>query len=83
VALIHRLLADGAEVAVADPHVVERMPTDALTRRVALTEQELTRTDAVVLVTDHDAFDYDLVTAHAALVLDTRHRLDGPNVEQL
>ena len=37
VALIHRLLADGAEVAVADPHVVERMPTDALTRRVALT----------------------------------------------
>ena len=83
VTLIHRLLADGAEVAVADPHVVERMPTDALTRRVALTEQELTRADAVVLVTDHDAFDYDLVTAHAALVLDTRHRLDGPNVEQL
>jgi UDP-N-acetyl-D-glucosamine dehydrogenase len=83
VALIHRLLADGAEVAVADPHVVERMPIDALTRRVALTEQELTRSDAVVLVTDHDAFDYDLVTEHAALVLDTRHRLDGPNVEQL
>ena len=83
VALIHRLIADGAEVAVADPHVVERMPIDALTRRVALTEQELTRADAVVLVTDHDAFDYDLVTAHAALVLDTRHRLDGPNVEQL
>jgi UDP-N-acetyl-D-glucosamine dehydrogenase len=83
VALINRLLADGAEVAVADPHVVERMPTDALTRRVTLTEQELKRADAVVLVTDHDAFDYDLVTAHAALVLDTRHRLDGPNVEQL
>ncbi len=83
VALIHRLIADGAEVAVADPHVVERMPIDRLTRRVALTEQELKRADAVVLVTDHDAFDYDLVTAHAALVLDTRHRLDGPNVEQL
>jgi UDP-N-acetyl-D-glucosamine dehydrogenase len=83
VALIHRLLADGAEVSVADPHVVERMPTDVLTRRVTLTEQELKRADAVVLVTDHDAFDYDLVTAHAALVLDTRHRLDGPNVDQL
>jgi UDP-N-acetyl-D-glucosamine dehydrogenase len=83
VALIHRLLADGAEVAVADPHVVERMPTDALTDRVEVTEEELKRADAVVLVTDHDAFDYDLVTEHAALVLDTRHRLDGPNVEQL
>jgi len=83
VALIHRLLADGAEVSVADPHVVERMPTDALTRRVELSKRELERADAVVLVTDHDAFDYDLVTVHAALVLDTRHRLDGPNVEQL
>jgi UDP-N-acetyl-D-glucosamine dehydrogenase len=83
VALIHQLLADGAEVSVADPHVVERMPTDALTRRVELSKRELERADAVVLVTDHDAFDYDLVTAHATLVLDTRHRLDGPNVEQL
>ena len=83
VALIHRLLADGAEVSVADPHVVERMPTDALTRRVELSKRELERADAVVLVTDHDAFDYDLVTARAALVLDTRHRLDGPNVDQL
>jgi UDP-N-acetyl-D-glucosamine dehydrogenase len=83
VALIHRLIADGAEVSVADPHVVERMPTDLLTRRVAVTEQELKRADAVVIVTDHDAFDYDLVTEHAALVLDTRHRLDGPGVEQL
>jgi UDP-N-acetyl-D-glucosamine dehydrogenase len=83
VALIHRLVADGAEVAVADPHVVEAMPTDRLTRRVSLSRAELERADAVVLVTDHDGFDYDLVTTHAALVLDTRHRLDGPNVEQL
>ena len=35
------------------------------------------------VVTDHDAFDYELVTAHAACVLDTRHRIDGPHVEQL
>jgi UDP-N-acetyl-D-glucosamine dehydrogenase len=63
--------------------VVEEMPTDRLTRRVELTEAELERADAVVLVTDHDAFDYELVTKHARLVLDTRHRLDGPRVEQL
>ncbi|HST65456.1 MAG TPA: nucleotide sugar dehydrogenase [Mycobacteriales bacterium] len=83
VALIHRLVADGADVAVADPHVVEDMPVDAVTRRVALTRAEIERADAVVLVTDHDAFDYDLVREHARLVLDTRHRLDGPHVEQL
>jgi UDP-N-acetyl-D-glucosamine dehydrogenase len=37
----------------------------------------------VVLVTDHDAFDYDLVEAHARYVLDTRNRLDGAVVERL
>jgi UDP-N-acetyl-D-glucosamine dehydrogenase len=83
VALIHRLVADGAEVAVADPHVVEEMAVDEVTRRVALSPEEVERADAVVLVTDHDAFDYDMVQRHAKLILDTRHRLDGPDVEQL
>jgi UDP-N-acetyl-D-glucosamine dehydrogenase len=83
VALIHRLVADGAEVAVADPHVVEDMAVDEVTRRVALSPAEVERADAVVLVTDHDAFDYDMVQRHAKLILDTRHRLDGPDVEQL
>jgi len=83
VALIHRLVADGAEVCVADPHVVEEMPVDAITRRVTLSRAEIERADAVVVVTDHDAFDYELVQQHAKLVLDTRHRLDGPDVEHL
>ena len=33
--------------------------------------------DAVVLLTDHDAFDYELVAATPRYVLDTRHRLGG------
>jgi UDP-N-acetyl-D-glucosamine dehydrogenase len=82
-ALIQRLVADGAEVAVADPHVVEEVSTDTITRRVRLSRDELERADAVVLVTDHDEFDYELVERHARLVLDTRHRLAGPRVEQL
>lgn len=82
-ALIEQLVADGAEVAVADPHVAEEMPTDRVTRRVELSRAELERADAVVLVTDHDAFDYELVQRHARLVLDTRHRLAGAHVEQL
>ena len=50
---------------------------------VELTADELAAADAVVLVTDHDAFDYDLVENHARYVLDTRNRLDGPTVERL
>jgi UDP-N-acetyl-D-glucosamine dehydrogenase len=37
----------------------------------------------VVLVTDHDDVDYDLVTRHARYLLDTRHRLTGEHVEAL
>jgi UDP-N-acetyl-D-glucosamine dehydrogenase len=36
-----------------------------------------------VLVTDHDCFDYELVTTHAQYVFDTRHRLKGDRVESL
>jgi nucleotide sugar dehydrogenase len=38
---------------------------------------------AVVLLVDHDAFDFDAVAAHASYVLDTRHRLQGERVEHL
>ena len=75
------LVALGAEVRVADPHLAGdtvRLPAG---RRS--TADELAAADAVVLVTDHDAFDYDLVRQHARYVLDTRNRLDGPSVERL
>jgi UDP-N-acetyl-D-glucosamine dehydrogenase len=45
--------------------------------------EEIRLADAVVLVTDHDAFDLALVAEHAAYVLDTRGRTRGPNVERL
>ncbi len=77
-----RLLALGAEVCAADPHVGDGH-VDARVRRVDLSEEELAAADAVVLLIDHDAFDYDAVAAHASYVLDTRHRLEGERVEHL
>jgi UDP-N-acetyl-D-glucosamine dehydrogenase len=80
--LAERLLGLGAEVRAADPHVVEGH-VDARVARVELCAEEVGAADAVVLLTDHDAFDYDVVAA-ARYVLDTRHRLaPAPNVEQL
>ena len=71
----------GADVRVADPHVPVRLvpftPVEA-------TAAEIATADAVVLVTDHDCFDYDLVGRHARFVLDTRNRMaGGDNVEKL
>ncbi len=77
------LLDMGAEVRAADPHVVEDAQVDSRVVRVAPTAEQLADADAVVLLADHDVFDLDLITAHAAYVLDTRHRLTGPTVESL
>src|SRR3954447_16059205 len=51
-----RLLDLGAEVRAADPHVVEEH-VDSRVVRVEPTVDELRDADAVVLLTDHDAFD--------------------------
>ena len=81
--LTERLLGLGAEVRAADPHVVEGH-VDARVVRVEVTAEEAAAADAVVLLTDHDGFDYEAVAASARYVLDTRRRLPAaPNVEHL
>jgi UDP-N-acetyl-D-glucosamine dehydrogenase len=70
----------GADVRVADPHVASDA-TELST--VELTRQEVQRADAVVVVTDHDEFDFEMVRDHARYVLDTRNRIQGPRVEAL
>jgi len=83
-ARVVKLLADlGADVRGADPHVVEPKGLDPRLSLVDLTAEEVAAADAVVLVTDHDRYDYDLVARHARYVLDCRHRMTGPTVEQL
>jgi UDP-N-acetyl-D-glucosamine dehydrogenase len=74
------LAALGAEVRVADPHLEGDTLAFPL---VEASADELAGADAVLLVTDHDAFDYELVQQHARYVLDTRNRLDGPSIERL
>ena len=79
--IAQRLAALGAAVRVADPHLTGE--PDGNFTLVDLDADEIAAADALVVVTDHDAFDYDLVTRHARFVLDTRGRLQGPNVERL
>jgi UDP-N-acetyl-D-glucosamine dehydrogenase len=70
----------GANVRVADPHVSMETEGHPL---VEVTREEVSAADAVILITDHDAFDFDLISEHARYVLDTRNRVQGPQVEQL
>jgi UDP-N-acetyl-D-glucosamine dehydrogenase len=81
--IAQRLLGMGAEVRAADPHVVESHVGSRIVR-VDATIEELRAADAVLVLTDHDAFDLAEVAAHAAIVLDTRHCVPAsPGVEYL
>jgi UDP-N-acetyl-D-glucosamine dehydrogenase len=81
--VVDRLLALGAEVRAVDSYVRE-IRTDARIVRAEATAEEISDADVVVVLTDHDDVDYDLVRNHAALVFDARRRVPaGDNVEYL
>jgi UDP-N-acetyl-D-glucosamine dehydrogenase len=74
----------GAEVVAADPHLEGDGGLPASTTLVAADAAEFEAADAVVLITDHRAFDYELLSERARYVLDCRGRLPrAPHVERL
>jgi UDP-N-acetyl-D-glucosamine dehydrogenase len=77
------LLQMGAEVRAADPLVIEPAVIAPAVARVDATPEEIAAADAVVLLTDHEAFTTSEVSRHARYVLDCRRVLAGPNVETL
>jgi UDP-N-acetyl-D-mannosaminuronic acid dehydrogenase/UDP-N-acetyl-D-glucosamine dehydrogenase len=72
----------GADVRAADSHVDDFLLPAGI-ELVEPTSKELAEADAVVLLTDHDHIDYDMVQRASTFVLDTRNRCHGPNVEKL
>ncbi|MGD2174410.1 MAG: nucleotide sugar dehydrogenase [Candidatus Brocadiaceae bacterium] len=75
--LIERLKDAGAQVSYHDPHIpvfpsLRDYPGLKL-ESVELTPEELQRQDAVVIVTDHDAYDFEWIARHARLIIDTRN----------
>lgn len=75
---IMRLLEQrGAVVSYHDPHVPHFREGDHEMHGVALTAETLAAADAVVIVTEHRAVDYQFVVDHAALVVDTRNATGG------
>ena len=80
--LIVLLREYGATILAVDDHVeAQRWPQGV--EQVALDEATLARADAVVLITDHDSLELDLLNHTQTLVLDTRNRLTGDRIERL
>lgn len=75
--IIHILKGKKAEVSYVDPYVpnfvtdVFNLTSKKLSRRL------LMNSDAVVIVADHDIFDYKFIVANSPIVIDTRNAAKG------
>ena len=74
--LIELLQARGAKVDYNDPHVPrthKMREHDLRMKSIKLTAASLRKYDAVLIATDHSAYDYGMIVKHSKLVVDTRN----------
>jgi UDP-N-acetyl-D-glucosamine dehydrogenase len=85
VEIMELIQAKGGTVAYSDPHVPSfpKMREHHFDlRSEPLTAENIASFDALVLATDHERFDYELIKANARLIIDTRgkYRTLHPNI---
>jgi len=78
--ILDLLSRKGAQARYHDPYVPEivddgHTPDGAVGRSVPLNDESLREADAVIIVTDHSAIDYDRVKRLAPIVIDSRNAL--------
>ncbi|VVE20131.1 Vi polysaccharide biosynthesis protein VipA/TviB [Pandoraea eparura] len=81
VMMMERLRDLGAKVSYSDPHIpvfpkMREHQFDLFS--VPLSAETLKSFDCVLLATDHDKFDYELIKAHAQVIVDSRGRYLEP-----
>lgn len=80
VSVMEQLRDWGAELAYSDPNVPVFPPLrghDFDLTSVALTPSVIASFDAILLLTDHSEFDYDMIRDNARLIIDTRGKFRG------
>ena len=65
----------GANLSYVDPYVQEFEVEDSNFKRVDLTEKVLVDSDLVIIITEHDVLDFDLIRKKSSLILDTRNAI--------
>ncbi|CAN5343789.1 nucleotide sugar dehydrogenase [soil metagenome] len=71
--IIRLLEESGADVAYHDPHVPRFRDDGHEHESVPLTDEEIDRADAVVIITDHSTVDYQRLVERARVIVDTRN----------
>ena len=78
--IMEKLERLGAQISYSDPHVAvfpKMREHNFDLESVELTPSTLKEFDCVVLTTDHDKFDYDLIRENTSLLVDTRGQYKG------
>jgi UDP-N-acetyl-D-glucosamine dehydrogenase len=73
--IIEMLQRKGAEVSYADPFTPQIQVDGVKLGAVPPTSEAVAAADCVLILTNHSAFDYDMIADRAALVVDTRNAL--------
>jgi UDP-N-acetyl-D-glucosamine dehydrogenase len=76
--LMKELNEYGANIEFYDPHIPQILKNRAYPeftglKSIVLTEEELTKFDAAIVVTDHDNIDYSLIENKIGVIIDTRN----------
>lgn len=67
----------GAEVSYHDPYVQDFVAAGTSFHSIELTAVTLQQADCVVIVTNHASYDWDFITDHAGLIVDSRNAIQG------
>ena len=75
--LIDKLFKKGIKnISIHDPYVEDKISIKKIKKIKLLNPKVLKSFDIVVLMTDHDLFDYDLIKKNAKLIIDCRGRFE-------
>ncbi len=74
--VLHLLRQKGALVSYHDPFVPALSTEGIELHSVELDKHSLSDADCVLIITDHDIFDWDLIRDRANLIVDTRHAIE-------
>ncbi len=77
--IINKLCELGAKVSYCDPHVPSIEIEKKRFRSIVFSALTLRTSDIVIIATDHEAYDYDLVVKHGRLIFDSRNVLKNYN----
>ncbi len=76
--IIELLEEMGADVTVYDPHIKEFKVAGALrTGEDSISEKQVADSDLVLLLTDHTAYDYEMIEKKAKAIFDTKNGFKG------